>query len=84
MSVFMKNKFRIDFILLSLILSIVADAQNLKLGELFNEGVVLQRNSKVSVWGTSSRQPIYQSTFSVNNANPKAIKMVHGTSGYRL
>jgi sialate O-acetylesterase len=31
-----------------------AGAQNLKLGELFNEGAVLQRNAKVLVWGTTS------------------------------
>ena len=29
-------------------------AQKLKLGELFNEGVVLQQNSKVLVWGNAA------------------------------
>jgi len=50
----MKIKFRVNIIILSLILCIYADAQKLKLAELFNEGAVLQRNSKVTVWGTSA------------------------------
>lgn len=41
----------VSFILMS---GLNAVAQNLKLAELFNEGAVLQRNSKVSIWGTSS------------------------------
>ena len=40
--------------LLSLFLCINTYAQQLKLAELFNEGAVLQRNAKVSVWGKSS------------------------------
>ncbi len=36
------------------LLFIGLNAQNLKLAEIFNEGAVLQRNSKVNVWGTSS------------------------------
>ncbi len=47
-------KFRFFIILLSLIFAVNSEAQKLKLGELFSEGVVLQRNSKVSVWGTST------------------------------
>jgi len=50
----MKIKFRFNIIILSLILCIYADAQKLKLAELFNEGAVLQRNFKVTVWGTSA------------------------------
>jgi len=49
----MKANIKLCVIFLSLILNISLVAQNLKLGELFNEGAVLQRNSKVSVWGTS-------------------------------
>ena len=48
----MKSRFLI--LAISLTLGIYTNAQQLKLGEIFNEGAVLQRNSKVSVWGTSS------------------------------
>lgn len=47
----MKKIYNISIILL--LLGISLDAQKLKLGELFNEGAVLQRNSKATVWGTS-------------------------------
>jgi len=36
------------------LLSFSLNAQDLKLGELFNEGAVLQRNAKVVVWGTAA------------------------------
>lgn len=47
---------RLKLILLYISLSIglYTPAQKLKLGDLFNEGVVLQRNTKVAIWGTSS------------------------------
>jgi sialate O-acetylesterase len=41
-------------IFLSLSLCVNTFAQKLKLAEIFNEGAVLQRNAKVSVWGTSA------------------------------
>ncbi|MDD2798596.1 MAG: sialate O-acetylesterase [Bacteroidales bacterium] len=33
---------------------LLLDSQNLALGELFNEGVVLQRNAKVLIWGKAT------------------------------
>ncbi len=47
-------KSRILNVTIFLFLSLVAFSQNLKLGELFNEGVVLQRNAKVELWGTAA------------------------------
>jgi len=47
----MKKIFSILIILSFLCINL--DAQELKLGEIFNEGAVLQRNSKVTIWGTS-------------------------------
>ena len=44
---------RIFILAASIFLCIYSEAQQLKLGELFNEGAVLQRNAKVSVWGTA-------------------------------
>jgi sialate O-acetylesterase len=38
----------------ALFLCLGISAQNLKLADIFNEGAVLQRNAKVSVWGTST------------------------------
>jgi len=49
----MKKYVSISIIVLGLFLSITGEAQKLQLGELFNEGAVLQRNAKVSIWGTS-------------------------------
>jgi sialate O-acetylesterase len=49
----MRIKYKVNIIILSLILCIYADAQKLKLAELFNEGAVLQRNSKLAIWGTA-------------------------------
>ena len=46
--------FRIFLICSSLFFSIVINAQKLTLNELFNEGAVLQQNSKVAVWGTGT------------------------------
>ncbi|MFZ4455958.1 MAG: sialate O-acetylesterase [Bacteroidales bacterium] len=44
----------ISVFLFGLLLTIPLNGQSLKLGELFNEGAVLQRNSKIAVWGTSA------------------------------
>jgi len=50
----MRNNFRTQFILIGLFIFSIVNAQQLKLGELFNEGAVLQRNAKVAVWGTAA------------------------------
>ena len=47
-------KIRFSIVSFLILISLSVFAQNLKLAEIFNEGAVLQRNSKVSVWGTSS------------------------------
>ncbi len=47
-------KSKIFILVTGLFLCIFINAQKLTLNELFNEGAVLQRNAKVSVWGTSS------------------------------
>ncbi|MDD4971480.1 MAG: sialate O-acetylesterase [Paludibacter sp.] len=63
----MKKYLSISIILLCLLLSIKSEAQKLQLGELFNEGAVLQRNSKVSIWGTSKPS----TTISINIQDKK-------------
>ena len=50
----MRINFRAQLIIVGLFLFSIISAQNLKLGELFNEGAVLQRNAKVTVWGTTA------------------------------
>jgi sialate O-acetylesterase len=50
----MRINFRIQLIIVGLFIFSIVSAQNLKLGELFNEGAVLQRNTKVTVWGTTA------------------------------
>jgi sialate O-acetylesterase len=50
----MKSTKSVIIILLSLFLFISSYAQQLKLAELFSEGAVLQRNTKVAVWGTAA------------------------------
>ena len=50
----MRINFKTQLIIVGLFIFSIVNAQNLKLGELFNEGAVLQRNAKVSVWGTSA------------------------------
>lgn len=50
---FMKANLNLCIISLCLLASISMSARELNLGEIFNEGAVLQRNSKVSIWGTS-------------------------------
>jgi sialate O-acetylesterase len=47
-------KKNIYIIIFGLFLCIASNAQKLTLGELFNEGVVLQQNVKVEVWGTAA------------------------------
>lgn len=49
-------KRKILILIPGLFLCILLNAQKLTLGELFNEGAVLQQNSKVLVWGTTEPQ----------------------------
>ena len=59
----MKNKVKYISLILGLIICFSVEAQKLMLGELFNDGAVLQRNSKVSVWGTSEPSDLISITF---------------------
>lgn len=52
-------------IVFGLILCNSIDAQKLKLGELFNEGAVLQRNTIVQIWGNAG--PLETVTLSLQN-----------------
>lgn len=63
-------------ILFLLSVSSIAFAQQLKLAELFNEGVVLQRNSKVEIWGTS--QPGQSVTVEILDKKYKTISNENG------
>lgn len=63
-------KFKLLFFLLFLSLHLFA--QDLRLGELFNEGVVLQRNANVKIWGESQPSQeinleIQQNTYSTTS-----------------
>jgi sialate O-acetylesterase len=64
-------------ILLLLSVSSIAFAQQLKLAELFNDGVVLQRNSKVEIWGTS--QPGQSVTVEILDKKYKTISNENGS-----
>ncbi len=44
---------KVFLLVLSLIWSVTMEAQKLQLGELFNEGAVLQRNTNVEIWGNA-------------------------------
>jgi len=68
----MKKYFSITIIILVLFLSINSEAQKLKLGELFNEGAVLQRNSKVTIWGTSEPSSMISITIQDNRVQTKS------------
>lgn len=50
----MKHHLRTSFVIVCLFIFSHFNAQNLKFGELFNEGAVLQRNANVAIWGTST------------------------------
>lgn len=69
-------KSRILNITIFLFLSLVAFSQNLKLGELFNEGVVLQRNAKVELWGTAA--PSQQVSVEIQGKKHKTLSNENG------
>ena len=50
----MKNFFQKSIFLVALLFIGFVNAQQLKLADIFNEGAVLQRNAKVTIWGTST------------------------------
>jgi len=69
-------KSRILNVTIFLFLSLVAFSQNLKLGELFNEGVVLQRNAKVELWGTAA--PLQQVSVEIQGKKHKTLSNENG------
>ncbi len=69
-------KSRILNVTIFLFLSLVAFSQNLKLGELFNEGVVLQRNAKVELWGTAA--PSQQVSVEIQGKKHKTLSNENG------
>lgn len=69
-------------IFLLLGVSSIAFAQQLKLAELFNDGVVLQRNASVEIWGTS--QPNGQVTVEILDKKYKTTSDQQGNWTLRV
>jgi sialate O-acetylesterase len=67
---------QISLFVLVVLTSIVAKAQQLKLSELFNEGAVLQRNSKVCIWGKS--KPLSKVTLQIQERQFESISDKNG------
>ena len=71
-----KMKSKLVSLTLFIFLSLLAFSQSLKLGELFNEGVVLQRNAKVEIWGSAA--PSEQITVGIQGKKYKALSNKDG------
>lgn len=72
-----KMKLKTYYIFSVLFLSMAVHAQQLTVNEIFNEGAVLQQNSKVKVWGTSPASKGI--TISFQNKNVKTTGNPDGT-----
>lgn len=68
------KRIKINILLSCAFFYVTINAQNLKLAEIFNDGAVLQRNSKVTLWGYSTKESLVNITIQNKQFQTKTDK----------